>query len=87
MTSPDGIRKTMRLLSAKPPTLTRPQSHLDLGRVNKRVVQSAAPGKLEANQNHRSQRPMSKYRQDYENEIDEIFEESEIVGRVALINR
>lgn len=72
----------MRLLSAKPPHLTRPQSHMDLGRAKKRIVQSAMPSKLNPSSNYASQRPISKYRQEYEREIDEIFEESEIIGSV-----
>lgn len=85
MTRPEGIRRTMRLLSAKPPQLARPQSTLELNKPRLRAVQSAAPGQLVAQDGRKPQRPVSKYRQEYEQEIDEIFEESQIIGALLSL--
>jgi hypothetical protein len=67
----------MRLMSAKP-VKVRPQSRL-LSSKPTRNIQSAMPlGNM--NSRGAGARPISKYRQEYEKEIDEIFEESELVG-------
>jgi hypothetical protein len=75
----------MRIVSAKPAVAVRPRTSLPASGKKQRIVQSAFPAELGANGRYSSQRPMSKYRKEYEQEIDEIFEESEIMGNIGLL--
>lgn len=70
----------MRIVSAKPASVARPLTGVPTADKKKRIVQSAFPSNLGPSGRYASQRPISKYKQEYEQEIDEIFEESEIVG-------
>lgn len=75
----------MRIISAKPAAIVRPRTGLPVSGKKQRIVQSAFPAELGPNGRYASQRPISKYKQEYEQEIDEIFEESEIVGSVGSL--
>ena len=73
----------MRIVSAKPAAVVRPRTGLLVSGKRQRIVQSAFPAELGPNGRYASQRPISKYKHEYEQEIDEIFEESEIVGSIG----
>lgn len=70
----------MRLVSAKPAVQARPHTGIEATGKKKRIVQSAFPAQMRLGTPQANQRPISNNRQEYEQEIDEIFEESEILG-------